>query len=422
MDRGEVILFTPAEKTFQYRVTGITTDGFKAKPALTKHGVEEVTVSKMDLVRSLSGGASILRWKECAKCARLTLSERCGKCRGFSLIQLKMQVQSERFVLMLAFMIDLHEVLKGVSECFQADKTTIADVGQRVEFAIENITNCAQTCGQLESSVRRFGKTGKGPWARGSLTIDPCSETDLESHNADRRQICKDLAGSINIRYFTALDDDTVKQFSVLDPRKWPKKDAAELLVHGNVQISQLLHTYRAFFENPDGTSVPGELVLSQWKQMKKLIASDTSLSRMKFNELWPLMLDGYAQQFRFILRLDGIALTFSVDTSGCERLISLMNDLKTKFQEKMSHETLRDLVWWYKCQHHLKPDEWEAVLKRTLVRWNASGRRHQSEAIDVLQVVRLGHTEEADGGPLRIDTYEELCALETHLNRESDA
>ena len=59
MDRGEVILFTPAEKTFQYRVTGITTDGFKAKPALTKHGVEEVTVSKMDLVRSLSGGASI---------------------------------------------------------------------------------------------------------------------------------------------------------------------------------------------------------------------------------------------------------------------------------------------------------------------------------------------------------------------------
>ena len=43
-------------------------------------------------------------------------------------MQLKMKVQSERFVLMLAFMIDLHEVLKGVSECFQADKTTLADV------------------------------------------------------------------------------------------------------------------------------------------------------------------------------------------------------------------------------------------------------------------------------------------------------
>ncbi len=60
-------------------------------------------------------------------------------------------------------------------------------------------------------------------------------------------------------------------------------------------------------------------------------------------------------------------------------------------------------------------------MLKRTLVRWNASGRRHQSEVIDVSQVtvVRLGDTQETDGGPLRLDTYEELCALETLLTRE---
>jgi hypothetical protein len=42
-----------------------------------------------------------------------------------------------------------------------------------------------------------------------------------------------------------------------------------------------------------------------------------------------------------FILRVVhsvvGIALTFS------------------KLQEKMAHETLPDLVWWYKCQHQLK-------------------------------------------------------------------
>jgi hypothetical protein len=63
------------------------------------------------------------------------------------------------------------------------------------------------------------------------------------------------------------------------------------------------------------------------------------------------------------------------------------------------------------------------AVLKRTLVRWSASGRRHQSQVIDVSQVVLLGDTgEETDGGPLRSDTYEELCALETLLTRESDA
>jgi hypothetical protein len=39
-----------------------------------------------------------------------------------------------------------------------------------------------------------------------------------------------------------------------------------------------------------------------------------------------------------------------------------------------------------------------------------------------VSQVVRLGDTQETDGGPLRLDTYEKLCALETLLTRESDA
>ncbi len=48
--------------------------------------------------------------------------------------------------------------------------------------------------------------------------------------------------------------------------------------------------------------------------------------------------------------------------------------------------------------------------------------RFSQSEVIDVSQVVRLGDTEETDGGPLRLDTHEELCALETFLTRESDA
>ncbi len=83
-------------------------------------------------------------------------------------MQLKMQVQSERFVLMLAFMIDLHEVLKGVSECFQADKTTLADVGQRVEFAIENITNCAQNCDSLRAAPAGSARParGHGPMAR----------------------------------------------------------------------------------------------------------------------------------------------------------------------------------------------------------------------------------------------------------------
>ena len=78
---------------------------------------------------------------------------------------------------------------------------------------------------------------------------------------------------------------------------------------------------------------------------MKKLIVSDASLSRMKgrklksasYGQLCLMGTRAQPRQFNFILRVPvaGIALTFSVDTSGCERLISLMNNLKTKFQEK---------------------------------------------------------------------------------------
>jgi hypothetical protein len=66
----------------------------------------------------------------------------------------------------------------------------------------------------------------------------------------------------------------------------------------------------------------------------------------MKFSELWPMMLDGYAQQLNFILRVVGIALTFSVDTgtSGCERFQSQDSDFPHDSVIR-SHERPQDQV-----------------------------------------------------------------------------
>jgi hypothetical protein len=54
----------------------------------------------------------------------------------------------------------------------------------------------------------------------------------------------------------------------------------------------------------------------------------------MEFHALWPRMLSrsGFVKQLSLVLRIVGIAVTFTVrvDTSACERLISLINDLKT--------------------------------------------------------------------------------------------
>ena len=171
----------------------------------------------------------------------------------------------------------------------------------------------------------------------------------------------------------------------------YTQQDTAELDSYGNDDISWLVENYLVFFEGTTGAKV-----LAQWEQMKPTIASDPQLSRMELNVLWPRMLSrsGFVKQFSLVLRIMGIAVTFTVDTSVCERLISRMNDLKTKFKERMGHEYLRDPVWWHnlKSKRLISHAEWEAAVGRTLVCWSRAGhRRHQAHtqlSPDTIQLV----------------------------------
>ena len=71
--------------------------------------------------------------------------------------------------------------------------------------------------------------------------------------------------------------------------------------------------------ENVTGLSDAGESVSQQgaikpgstWKQIHEEIdrAACCLSSRMKFSDLWPAMLDGYAEQLSLILRVVGIDL-----------------------------------------------------------------------------------------------------------------
>ena len=97
----------------------------------------------------------------------------------------------------------------------------------------------------------------------------------------------------------------------------------------------------------------------------------------MPFKRLWARMLSMFTAQFPYILRLVAIAMTFTTDTSGCERLISLMNDLQTEYQTRMEHDCLRSQMWWSTEMHRLTYSEWEAALPRMVRRWNKN-RRHQ--------------------------------------------
>ena len=70
----------------------------------------------------------------CTKCAAVTYSVRCDKCnlKGKYLWELKLKLQSRRFGLFLAFLIDMHALLERVSLVFQRDDLSIGDVGAKV--------------------------------------------------------------------------------------------------------------------------------------------------------------------------------------------------------------------------------------------------------------------------------------------------
>ena len=98
-------------------------------------------------------------------------------------------------------------------------------------------------------------------------------------------------------------------------------------------------------------------MVLEQWEDMKEQIRS-TTLVQLKYHDLWARMLTMYTDEFALILRLVVIALLVPADTSECERVFSLMNDLKTAERNKLSSLSLSNLMTWHFLAKDLKPEQ----------------------------------------------------------------
>ena len=71
-------------------------------------------------------------------------------------------------------------------------------------------------------------------------------------------------------------------------------------------------------------------MVVEQWNEMQLLIASTHGMRTRKYHDLWSHMLIHFHEQYPLPLRLVAIALILPADTSECERIFSLMNDIKT--------------------------------------------------------------------------------------------
>ena len=69
-----------------------------------------------------------------------------------------------------------------------------------------------------------------------------------------------------------------------------------------------------------------------------------------KFNDLWPHVLVQYGDTYGHVLRLAAIlhVLLIPLDTSECERIFSLMNNVKTADRSSLGQANLRNLMLWH--------------------------------------------------------------------------
>ena len=77
-------------------------------------------------------------------------------------------------------------------------------------------------------------------------------------------------------------------------------------------------------------------------------------------------MLVHFSCEYNLVLRLVAISLLVPTDTSECERVFSLMNDLKTSERNLVKQATLKHLMLWHRLAKHLSCEQLPvmAILK----------------------------------------------------------
>ena len=82
------------------------------------------------------------------------------------------------------------------------------------------------------------------------------------------------------------------------------------------------------------------------------------SLRLLPFHELWARMFVHYADEYPLPLRLVVFSILLPADTSECERIFSLMNDLKTAERNSLGQTNLKNLMLWHTMAKQLKCEE----------------------------------------------------------------
>ena len=150
-------------------------------------------------------------------------------------------------------------------------------------------------------------------------------------------------------------------------------------------EFELLYTTYKHFFTETETL----EMARAQFEDMIVMIAESSGLSSLKYHDLWARMIVEFGDEYPLVLRLVVIVLIVPADTSECERIFSLMNNIKTAERASMRQTTLKNLMLWHahEMAKELTPQKVPvmAILKEFRAMAGPRGRKaHPFRAINL--------------------------------------
>lgn len=272
------------------------------------------------------------------------------------------KLQQFRFVSFTQFMLDVHDPLSQMSKSFQKKSGIISDIVDCLAEAIEQFDALLEKPGKHESAFIE-AVADDNVFCGTVLQGREASQEDLET---DKKALLNALKVDSKARFLDVLENPVLKWFAIFDHRSWPPSDKVgdtNLADYGNQELVELLKTYAHFFDD-----VGHDEVMREWKALKKKIQS-TGQKTKRFKALWTDAILQYQDNYVNVLRLVIIMLLIPTDTSECERLFSLMNNIKTAKRAGLLTGKTQSLMMWHYVWHDVKPCDFpvRAVLDQIL-------------------------------------------------------
>ena len=248
-----------------------------------------------------------------------------------------------------AFMLDVHDQLSILSRSYQSNSLCVFDISRHLNKTLKAFKTLKSEPGPTEVSFLREVQQNDN-----ADTLRTCQLYDGESGRNELKKnrilILDALISHLTARFGKVLDDPVLQAFAIFDKRQWPS-DKEILKGYHKDEIELLYSKYQIFYTAEETLAH----VQEQWEELKEEIRKSPGLMSRKFHDLWPHMLVNFSDEYPLVLRLVAISLLVPTDTSECERVFSLLNDLKTPERSTLCQENLRNLMLWHSFAKDLK-------------------------------------------------------------------